>query len=101
MKIKQSDFNKLLLDKFSNIKSVLIYGADRGQVLEYGKKITSNFTDDKSSAVFTEFNYTTEEIQEDESILINELSSISFLMERKVITIKNVNDKLSDVIKKA
>ncbi len=101
MKIKQSDFNKLLNEHFSKIKSILIYGPDRGQVLEYGKNIISNLIVDKTNAMFTEFNYSADEIDEDPNILFNELSSISFLMSRKIITIKNATDKLAGIIKKS
>ncbi len=99
MKIKSSDFDKLLDNNFLNIKSILIYGQDHGQILEYCKKIVSNFVKDKNDSSFIEFNYSSEEIDANPHMLFDELSSISFMMKRKIIVIKNVTDKLTSIIK--
>ncbi len=100
-KIKQPDFDKLLQDKLSSIKAILVYGQDRGQVLEYGKRALDAVIPDAGTNPFSVFNYDGETIEDTPEILFNELSSISFAMERKVITIKDASEKIAETIKDA
>ncbi len=97
MQIKQQDFTKLLSTGFNNIKSILIYGKDRGKVLEFVKQIPNKVAEDPTD-VFSVFNYNISDIEDDVSKLFNDITSVSFNQTRKIITVKDITDSFFNKI---
>lgn len=98
VKFKPADFNNARRNKFSDFDGILFYGPDRGQVLE-NFNIALECVVPEVDDGFSVFEFSSSDIKDDPSKLIDEATAISFLGTRKVIKIKDATDDVAVVIK--
>lgn len=94
MKLTAASAEKLITTFDYNIKAILIYGPDRGQVLEFSNRLGKTFLagdDDPMAVVDLE----ADKVKESEANLFDEMYSLGFMNPRKLIKIKDAEDFLS------
>ena len=97
VKFKLSDFNNSKKNKFSDLDGILLYGPDRGQVLENFNIALETLVSETDDG-FSVFEFSSNDLKIDSSKLIDEATAISFLGTRKVIKIKDASDDIADMI---
>lgn len=97
VKLKTSDFNIAIKNKFSNFLGILFYGPDRGQVLENFNMASNSIVSDDDA--FSLFEFKSDDIKANPSLLIDEATTISFLSSKKVIKIKDASNDIADILK--
>ncbi len=97
MKIKEAEFITLKKQKFQGYDGILFYGPDRGKVIENTENTINEIVNDTNDG-FSFFNLEPSEIKSTPSILIDEITTISFLNEPKAIKIKDATDDIAPTI---
>lgn len=97
MKYKEPDFKKFVTTPNDSIKAILIYGGDRGSVLEHYKVVSEALVSNTEDP-FLVSNLENDNIKDEPSILIDEAKAISFMGDRKLIRIKDAADNISDTV---
>ena len=97
MKIKEAEFTTLKKQKFQGYDGILFYGPDRGKVIENTEDTIKTIVQDTNDG-FSFFAFDPTEIKTDPSILIDEITTISFLNEPKAIKIKDATDDITPTI---
>jgi DNA polymerase-3 subunit delta len=97
MKYKEYEIKNYLNNPDPNIKACLIFGTDRGSVLENYGKISKLKASDLSDP-FSVSDLSTDDIKEEPSKLIDEAKSISFMNNGKLIRVKDVNDSIAETV---
>ncbi len=97
VKFKSIDFNNAIKNKFINFDGLLLYGPDRGQVLE-NFNIALEAVIPEIDDGFSVFELSSSDIKSDPSKLIDEATAISFLGKRKVIKIKDATDDVAETL---
>ncbi len=98
VKFKLADFNNAKKNKFSEFDAILFYGQDRGQVLENFNIAMETIAPEIDDG-FSVFEFSSSDIKQDPSKLIDEATAISFLGTRKVIKIKDANEDVVEPLK--
>ena len=98
VKFKLADFNNARKTKFSNFDGILFYGPDRGQVLENFNIAMGTVVPEMDDG-FSVFEFTSADLKDDASKLVDEATAISFLGTRKVIKIKDATDDVANIIR--
>lgn len=98
VKFKYDDFKNAKNSQFSGFDGALFYGQDKGQIFDYFNETIKIFVSDVNDA-FSVFEFTSKQIEEDPSKLIDEATAISFLGGKKVIKIRDASEAIVDTIK--
>ena len=94
MKIKNYEIDKFCSNFNADHHAVLIYGEDYGLKNERTDAIIKNYLDNSNNVVDLDI----KSLILNPEILNDELSSISLLADKKVIKIRDANDKISSII---
>ena len=94
MKIKNYEIDKFCSDFNTDYPAILIYGEDYGLKNERADTIIKNYLDNSNNVVDLDI----KSVMSSPEVLTDELSSISLLADKKVIKIRDTNDKISSII---
>ena len=94
MILKNYDYEKFLNNPNKNIKAILFYGANDGLAAERFDEVSKVIVGDINNP-FRVINLAIEDLENDKSRLLTEVSSLSFTGESKIIRIKNVGNSSS------
>jgi len=100
MKLQAREVESFVKKPPKNICAVLLYGPDEGLMRERANIFTQNIVPDLKDP-FNIVDMTGAQIQDNSSMLSDELLSISMLGDKKVIKLREANDKSSSIIKEA
>lgn len=99
MKIQAKD-SKAFLANPGDYQGALVYGTDRGQVRQRVHEIIAKLLKDPNDP-FNKSELNNEALLADPARLADELAAMSFTSERRVIELRDVSDKVSDIIASA
>ncbi len=99
MKIQSKD-SKSFLAKPGDYQGALVYGTDRGQVRTRVNEIIAQLLKDPNDP-FNKSELSNEAMLADPARLADELAAMSFTGDRRVIELRDVSDKVSDIIASA
>ena len=94
MKIKNYEIDKFCSNFNADHQAILIYGEDYGLKNERAEAIIKNYLDNSNNIVELDI----KSLISNPEVLSDELSSISLLADKKVIKIRDANDKISSII---
>ncbi|MBH87737.1 MAG: DNA polymerase III subunit delta [Pelagibacterales bacterium] len=94
MKIKNYEIDNFCSSSNMNTPAILIYGEDYGLKNERVSLITKNYLNNSKNIIDLDV----KSIISDPEILTTELKSISLLADKKVVRIRDANDKISSII---
>jgi len=97
MKLKPTDLQRLFTEKFEHQFGILIFGQDRGMIVEYFMNISKSFGNDDENNMAV-IDLTPEQIKDDASTLFSEAVAPSFFGDRKLIRIKDASDSIATTI---
>lgn len=96
MKIAAKDVDRFLADPKS-CAAVLIYGPDRGQVRQRADMIAAKILKDVNDP-FNRADVSSDTLEDDPARLADELAAMSFTGDRRLIMIREVTDKIAEII---
>ena len=94
MKIKNYEIDKFYSNFNTSHQAILIYGEDYGLKNERAETIIKNYLDNSNNVVDLDV----KALISNPDILNDELSSISLLADKKVVRIRDANDKINSII---
>lgn len=100
MKSTLKDIQKEMKSGFLNYKSILFYGPDSGLVSQLFDDVSKSICNDLQDT-FTVFNFSNDDVLTSEDVFLNEIASVSFMGNRKLIRIKKAGNKITKIIEEA
>ena len=96
MKIKNYEIDRFCSNFNASHQAILIYGEDYGLKNERAETIIKNYLDNYNNVMDLDI----KTLISNPGVLNDELSSISLLADKKVVRIRDANDKISSIIEK-
>lgn len=98
MIFKQAQLDSYLKKGNSEIKAFLLYGANEGLISEVSKKLALTVTENLNDP-FSAVNLSWDDIKADTGILSSEYNAMSLIGDRRVITLRDVDNELTKSLK--
>ncbi|MGD9637615.1 MAG: DNA polymerase III subunit delta [Alphaproteobacteria bacterium] len=98
MIFKNIQYENFLKNPSGDIKAILIYGPNEGLISERFDKISSLIVNDIDDP-FRVVNLSSDNIDNDKSLLLSEFSAMPFTGGRKIIRIKNASNNITSIFK--
>lgn len=98
MIFKQAQLDSYLKKGNSEIKAFLLYGANEGLISEVSKKLALTVTENLNDP-FSAVNLSWDDIKADTGILSSEYNAMSLMGDRRVITLRDVDNELTKSLK--
>lgn len=98
MNFKQADINRFFKTPDQNIRCVLLFGTNEGMIAELCDKFMKTVCDDLNDA-FRVSILQMDAVEKDAGLLFGEYNAVSLMGGRRVVLIKDVNDKLTKPLK--
>ena len=95
MKIPSQNIERFLEKDYSKFYNILFYGPDSGLVQERYNVIVNKLVHSSNHGIFNKVQFKYQDVLSDLGILINEMSSLSFVGGMKVIILDNVDSNFS------
>lgn len=97
MKVQPRNITQFLSEPPSNIKAILIYGPDIGMVADHTKSLIANLINPEDPFNYLDLPF--EKLKEDFVRLADEMATLSFTGERRVIRVASVPTSIPAVLK--
>ncbi len=94
--MKDNDFNLALENDFAGISGLLVYGPDRGLVLDYYDRVTQHFNKDESG--FCLVDYEAKKVEDDPADFFADCVCDSFFGDKKLIRVKDAGESFYKVM---